>query len=672
MTTVSKYKNWSLDTDADGFCRLTIDRENASANTLGKEVLEELDQILTGLPQQNPKGLAIVSGKKSGFIAGADISEFIHVKTAEEATTMVRRSQQIFDKLAALNFPTVAVINGFCLGGGLELALACKYRVALESPKTKIGLPEVMLGVQPGWGGSVRLPKLIGSMKALELILAGKIVDARTAFKLGIVDTSVPERHLTTAVKYYLSDSAPQKHCGNSEKLIQNSAMRLIIGKFFAAQVRKKVNPKHYPAPFAIIDTWVKNSIYSANAFEAEAKSIGRLMVTEAARNLVRVFFLRDRLKGFAKTSKQDFKHVHVIGAGTMGGDIAAWCALSGFTVTLQDQSLSAISNTLKRAKQLYTKKLKLPYLVQGVCDRLIPDITGTGIRKADVIIEAIIEDVQAKQELFANLEATAKPTAILATNTSTIPLAVIGQRLKQPQRVIGLHFFNPVPLMQLVEVVADDNTDPAMIANGTAFIGKIDKLPLPVKSAPGFLVNRILIPYLLESAIIYSEGVPGPVIDKAATDFGMAMGPIELMDTVGLDIGVYAARCLGIDMPEYVQNMVKDGKFGKKSGAGFYVYKNGKMVRPNVDRGYKIPSDITDRLIMRIINESQACLREGIVTDADLVDAGMIFGTGFAPFRGGPMTYAMEIGKDEIKSKLLELEAKYGSRFAPDPGWSN
>lgn len=639
----NKYKNWTLESDANGNCWLTLDKQGSSTNTLNAEVLHEFDAILNDFTSHPPKGLVIKSGKSNGFIAGADINEFLDMHSVTEATEAVRKAQNIFDKLAALEFPTVAMINGFCLGGGLELSLACKYRVALDNPKTKIGLPEILLGVQPGWGGSVRLPRLIGSIPALSLILIGKTVDARTAYKLGIVDAAVPERQFLRAVEFYLHTAPAPKQGGKFEKFLQTSIMRRIIGSYMRSQAAKKVNPKHYPAPFAVIDTWMENSIYSPNAFTAEADSIGELMLTPTARNLVRVFFLRERLKGLAKASKFTPQHVHVIGAGVMGGDIAAWCALMGFRVTVQDQNLAAISATLQRAMQLFNKRLKVPFLVQAACDRLIPDTVGLGIPKADVIIEAIIENVQAKQDVFAMLEQKAKPDAMLATNTSTIPLATISEKLQNPGRIVGVHFFNPVALMQLVEVVADPHTDPAVVEHAMAFVGKIDKLPLPVKSSPGFLVNRVLIPYLLESAQMYDEGIPGPVIDKAATDFGMLMGPIELMDTVGLDICIAAAKSMGAPISEKVQQMVAAGKLGKKTGAGFYVWQNGKPIKPKVNLGLKYPTDVGERLVKRLVNESEACLREGIVADGDLVDAGLIFGAGFAPFRGGPITYAKE-----------------------------
>lgn len=654
--------NWSIDTDDNGYCWLTLDRQNASANTLGEQVLLEFDQILDSFVKQPPKGLVIKSGKSSGFIAGADISEFMLVTTATEATELVRTVQKIFDKLEALPCPTVAMINGFCLGGGLELSLACKFRVAEDNPKTKIGLPEVLIGVQPGWGGSIRLPKLIGSMQALPLILAGKIVDARTAAKLGIVDAAVPDRHMRAAVEYYLSGAAQPRAISKTEKLLKFKPARYALAKIFQGQLSKKVNRKHYPAPYAVLDTWIKNSM------QAEAESIGQLMVTSTARNLVRVFFLRDRLKGMAKTVKFTPKHVHVVGAGVMGGDIAAWCALNGFTVTVQDQYLPAIAATLKRALQLYSKKFKQPYLIQAARDRLIPDTAGLGVANADVIIEAIIEDVAAKQALFKTLEANAKPDAVLASNTSTIPLKVIGANLVNPQRVVGIHFFNPVALMQLVEVVYEPDTSPDVIARAMAFVSKIDKLPLPVRSMPGFLVNRVLIEYLLESALIYVEGVPGAAIDKAATDFGMMMGPIELMDTVGLDICIAAGKNLNKPLPESLVNIVKAGNLGKKTGSGFYKYVGGKVIKPPVTG--VIPGDLAERMILRLVNESMACLREGIVTDADLVDAGLVFGAGFAPFLGGPMQYAKDQGYAQIKQRLEALVSKYGARFTPDSGW--
>lgn len=666
-------QHWKMETDARGICWLTLDRADSSTNTLGHEVLQEFHVIIDAMTELLPRGLVIRSGKSNGFIAGADIAEFTKLKTQDEATEVIRKAQMIFDKLAKLPVPTVAMINGFCLGGGLELALACKYRVMLDNPKAKIGLPEILLGVQPGWGGSIRLPRLIGSIPALNMILAGKLVDPRQAAKIGLIDAAVPERHFKAAVEYYVQMSPETKDCGIIEKIIELSFMRRFIGNILKQKVVERVNPQHYPAPFKVIDTWINNSIFSPGAFVAEAESIGSLLVTPTAQNLVRVFFLRDRLKSFAK-QKTEFKpqHVHVVGAGVMGGDIAAWCAASGFTVTVQDQNMHAIAATLDRAQKLFNKNIKLPFLVQAAKDRLIADPEGLGIPKADLIIEAIIEDATAKQQLFGKLAKIAKPEALLATNTSTIPLATISKNLPDPSRLVGIHFFNPVAQMQLVEVVSDPHTNPQVVANAMAFVGKIDKLPLPVLSVPGFLVNRVLMPYILESAEIYAEGVPGQIIDRAATDFGMMMGPIELMDIVGLDVCKAAAMNIGATVPDFINKWIAEGRVGKKSGKGFYNYdKKGKRLPMHYEYNQPIPADLTDRLIMRLVNEAAACLREGVVADADLVDAGLVFGAGFAPFRGGPMAYVASQQKPNIKNRLQNLMQRYGKRFAADPAWS-
>jgi len=367
-------------------------------------------------------------------------------------------------------------------------------------------------------------------------------------------------------------------------------------------------------------------------------------------------------------------QHVHVIGAGVMGGDIAAWCALRGFKVTLQDQAPKLIGNALKRANELATKQLKENYLVQEVMDRLFPDPNGLGIKTADVIIEAITEKLQAKQDLFQAIEKQAKPDAILATNTSTIPLEEICTVLKDPTRLVGIHFFNPVPKMPLVEIVKGEKTNKTVIEQAIVFVCKISKLPLPVKSSPGFLVNRILLPYMLEAVALLEEGVSGPVIDKAATEFGMPMGPIELADTVGLDICLAALEKLsattGAKVPEKLKEYVSRGELGRKTGKGFYQYNKGKVIKPKPATKETIPSDVTDRLILRLLNESVACLREGIVDSADHLDAGCIFGFGFPPFRGGPITYARTQGGANLLKQLEELESRYGNRFAADRGW--
>jgi len=672
---MAEYQHWKLDTDKDNILWLTIDRAGKSTNSLSREVFDEFDKIIDGIDENKISGVVIRSGKKKGFIAGADISQFLDLKTEDEAFDLIRQAQIVLDKFEALSVPTVAMISGFCLGGGCELALACRYRVADEHPSTKIGLPEVKLGIHPGWGGTVRLPRLIGPMKAMNIMLPGRALLARNAARMGMVDVAVPKRQLERAARYYILQK-PKPYVMKWYECLSNVAfVRPWLAKIFYKKLSAKVDRHHYPAPFAIVKGWVRDNDKN-KAMIAEAKSIAKLMVTETARHLVRVFFLQDRLKGLAKGADFSPKRVHVIGAGTMGGDIAAWCALRGFHVTLQDQTAEQIAPAIKRAYQLFKKKLKRPHLVQATMDRLQPDITGLGVRSADVVIEAIFENLEVKQTLFRTLEPQLKSDAILATNTSSIPLSEIATALQKPERLVGIHFFNPVAMMPLVEVVRGEQSSNDVLANAMAFVGKIGKLPLPVASKPGFLVNRILMPYLMESMVLLEEGVSPCTIDKAALDFGMPMGPITLADKVGLDVCLSVAEKLsshfGGVVPERLKTMVADGRLGVKSGRGFYQYKKGKPVAEKAKGTGKASKDITDRLMLRMLNESVACLHEAVIEDADLLDAGMIFGTGFAPFRGGPIHYAKHRGYAEIVVRLQALADQYGERFKPYVGWEN
>ncbi|MGE3319962.1 MAG: 3-hydroxyacyl-CoA dehydrogenase NAD-binding domain-containing protein [Candidatus Berkiella sp.] len=670
---VTKYEHWSLTLDEDNIYWLLFDKKDSSTNTLNEATIREFDDILNAVTQKPGKALVIRSAKKTGFIVGADITQFKTLKTAEEATMLIRQGQAVFNKLAALSFPTIAVIEGFCLGGGLELALACRYRIAEDSPKTKLGLPEVKLGIHPGWGGTVRLPKLVGPLNSMDIILTGRNLSAKSAKKMGVVDEALPKRVLEKAARDYANGVTRKKSGFNLHKAMQLMPARLALGKLFKSQLNKKISEKHYPAPYRVVDNWVKYGTEN-EAMDQEAISIGKLLVSDTARNLVRVFFLQDQLKNLARSSDFKPKNVHVIGAGVMGGDIAAWCALRGMNVTLQDVAPKLIGGAIKRASELGNKILKEKYLVEGMLDRLQPDPKGYGIAHADVIIEAITEKLGAKQGLFSMLEKEARPDAILATNTSTIPLEEIGSVLKDPNRLVGIHFFNPVSKMPLVEVVHAANTTKAVVDKAMAFVKAIDKLPLAVKSAPGFLVNRILMPYMLEAVTLLEEGISGPAIDKAAVDFGMPMGPIELADTVGLDICLAAIQelsdVLGAKVPPKLQEYVARGDLGRKTGKGFYTYKNGKAIKPKVEG--KVSEDVTNRLILRLLNEAVGCLREGIVDNADLLDAGCIFGIGFPPFRGGPMHYIQSQSQDNVIDLLQKFSNRYGVRFAPDQGWHN
>ena len=413
------------------------------------------------------------------------------------------------------------------------------------------------------------------------------------------------------------------------------------------SEAAKKAPKEHYPAPYALIDLWVAHGGDRDAMQKAEIKSFSRLLVTETSRNLVRVFFLREKLKGLAK-GDWNGRRIHVIGAGAMGGDIAAWCAWHGFTVSLADMKPEPLAGAIKRAAELYGKigrddRRK----VRDALDRLIPDLKGEGAASADLIIEAVPENLGLKQKVFAGIEPKMKPGAILATNTSSIPLEQLREGLQRPERLVGIHFFNPVSRMQLVEVVSHDKVADDVLADARAFLGRIDRLPAPVKSAPGFLVNRALTPYMLEAMVMLDEGIKKETIDKAAEDFGMPMGPIELADQVGLDICLHVAEMLKSsnpdlpDPPQWLKDKVAKGELGKKTGKGLYDWKDDHAVKAH-EAGTP-PPDMTDRLILPMLNVCMACLREGVVADEDIVDGAMIFATGFAPFRGGPMHYAQD-----------------------------
>jgi len=637
-------RHWTLARDADGIARLTLDKQGASANTLGAEVLGEFNEALDALDRDPPAGLVIASGKASGFIAGADVEEFKVIANEGAALAIVRRGWDTFERLAAVPYPTVALIRGFCLGGGLELALACRYRVVVDDPGTRLGLPEVMLGIVPGWGGMKRLPRLAGAPAALDMMLTGRTIDARRAKRIGIADECVPARIMDNTVRGILKAKPAPRRLSFPLSLTLNPIARRVIAAKARKEVAKRARPEHYPAPYAILDIWVK---YDGNALAvppSDPASIPSLLSTPTAANLIRVFGLQERLKSLGKEGGVKAAHVHVVGAGTMGGDIAAWCALRGLTVTLQDQNAERLAPAMGRAAKLFAERLRDARRVRDASDRLIPDVAGDGVARADVVIEAIFENAEAKRSLFATLERRAKPSALLATNTSSIPLEEIATAMRDPSRLIGLHFFNPVPKMMLVEIVHGASTNGALIAPAAAFVRQIDKLPLPVASAPGFLVNRVLAPYLMEAMRCVDEGIAPETVDEAALAFGMPMGPIELADTVGLDICVAVGKMLAPDAtpPKKLSELVAAGHLGRKTKRGFYDYATGK---PAKGAPGAVPAGLADRLIGPFVAEAKAALAEGIVSDADLVDAGAIFGTGFAPFRGGPLHYAQQKG---------------------------
>lgn len=673
MTTT--YQHWNVVNDSDGISWLHLDKANASTNVLSEAIIMELEAIVDGLNKSPPKGVIILSDKSSGFIAGADVKEFTSYTDEATALAAVRRAHRIFNTLNALPCPTVAMIAGFCLGGGMELALACQYRVADDSPKTRLGLPEVRLGIHPGFGGTVRSIQAIGVFAAMDLMLTGRTIDARTAKRLGLIQHAVPLRHLRAAARSMVLTAPPHKSLKWWKTLPSHAWLRPHVANLLRKKVAARAPQDHYPAPYALIDLWLKYFDDPTLMLDQEAQSITHLIVGSTAQNLVRVFLLQEQLKSLGRSDDYNPRHVHVIGAGVMGGDIAAWCALRGFTVTLQDQKNAALANVIKRAHGLYKKIIKDRLLVTAAMDRLIPDPKGNGVKRADVVIEAIFEDPEVKRTLFKTIEPLMKPDAIMATNTSSIPLDEISSVLTRPQRLVGLHFFNPVSKMPLVEIVQSTKTDKTVAQQAAAFTKRIDRLPLPVASKPGFLVNRILMPYLMEAVVLAEQGVPLAAIDNAALNFGMPMGPIELADTVGLDICLHVAenlsQHLGGEVPERLRSMVKAGHLGRKSGQGFYEFKKDSAIKPAIPSGYSAPADTENRLIFRMLNEAVACLRDGVVDQADMADAGIIFGTGFAPFRGGPLHYIHQVGVKAMLHTLEQLQQRYGERFTPDAGWS-
>ncbi|MHB8534952.1 MAG: 3-hydroxyacyl-CoA dehydrogenase NAD-binding domain-containing protein, partial [Sulfuricaulis sp.] len=662
-------RHWQIEYDAE-HAFLTLDVAGQSANVLSQEVLNEFNQCLGEIEAKPLKGVIIRSGKASGFIAGADVREFEKITDPAHATEVARLGQQVLARLAALPFPSVAVIHGFCLGGGLELALACTYRLVREDGNARLGLPEVRLGIHPGFAGSVRLPPLVGDLAALDLMLTGRALSARAARHLGLVDEIVPQRHWRAAAISWLKRGLKHRRAAWYRRLPGWKPLRPLIVRLFSARVRRKAHPDHYPAPWRILELWREHATE-----EREAQSLGELLVARTSRNLVHVFLLGEELKRLSKTQAHGIEQVHVIGAGVMGSDIAVWAVFKGFRVSLQDQHPEVLARAMKKAHGFFKAKLKDPRAVQEAMDRFTPDLAGDGLRRADLVIEAIVEKLEPKQELFRMIESKVRAQTLLATNTSSIPLEEIGQALKDPTRLVGLHFFNPVAKMQLVEIVRGTQTADAALERARAFTGAIERLALEVKSSPGFLVNRILMPYLVEAVKLVEEGVSPVTVDHAATEFGMPMGPIELADTVGLDICLSVAQelsgSLSLEVPAKLRELVGQGRLGRKSGNGFYQYDaRGRRQIPSPDKtAADIP--ITERLILRLLNECIACLREGVVTDADAVDAGMVYGTGFAPFLGGPVSYIESLGETGISHSLYRLSQEYGPRFNPDPGWS-
>ena len=662
---------WSRGVTEDGIVWLVLDHGKSSVNTVSREVIEGLSAELDKLESDRPRAVVIRSGKPAGFAAGADISGFDKMDD-EGAVELLRQGHHVLDRLAALNCPTICVVHGAALGAGFEIALACDWRIAVDG--ASFGFPEVQLGLHPGLGGTFRLSALIDPTEAMTLMLTGKSAHTRKARKLGIADVVTEERHVGAAVMAVVDGKINRDGPGLKARAFGFETARNLAARQMRSQTEKKAPKAHYPAPHALIDLWEAHGHDPRAMQKAEIASFAHLLATDTSKNLRRVFFLRQSLKDDAR-GDDGISHLHVIGAGAMGAEIASWAALKGKIVTLGDLDLDPLGKAVRQAQDICKDKHLSDHETRDALDRLMPDPRGYGIARADLVIEAGPETPDVKAKIYAGLKGRMKDGAILASNTSSLKLATLRDAAPNPAYFAGLHFFNPVSKMQLVEVIHHDATDDAVIRRLAAFCGSLDRLPVRIGDYPGFLVNRALTPYLMEAMVLMDEGVPKEVIDSAAIAFGMPLGPVALSDQVGLDICLHVAESLKDNlekpMPEIsarLRDKVEAGETGKKTGQGFYNWSHGTP-RPDAEGG---PDDLTDRLILPMLDACVECLRKGIVRDADAVDGAMIFGTGFAPFRGGPMHYARARGPGAIRDRLQELQAGHGPRFQPDAGWKD
>lgn len=659
------WRHFHLSVDENQWAWIAMDKENKSVNAICPEFLAELESVIAYLEGDNRYEKVIFTSKKKGsYIVGADLEAVATMGPGPSCEQFIRKGQEVFRRLELLPIQTVAVIQGYCFGGGLEFALACHQRIAIETPKTKLGFPEVMLGIQPGWGGSVRSMRYGDPLKAFDLILSGRTITARKAKQYQLVDAVIPERLLHNTLAAF-NQQGERKQTVLS-KVLNTPWARKLISYFLLKKLKRKVSQEYYPAPFAMVHNWLEVGHSCDRAYEKELESIIALIKTTTATNLFSVFFLKEALKKQIKSTQQ-LKHLHVVGSGVMGGDIALWAAYQGMKVTVQDLDAQSYQSMAKRISVFAKKKFKKKSDRDKFTDKIILDLHGFGLKTCDIVIEAVSENLELKRKILQDIEKKCQVSTIIATNTSTLPLEDIDEIFQVPERFIGVHFFNPVPRMPLVEIVIGQKTSPEIVEKSLAFVGQIQKLPLKVKSCPGFLVNRVLLPYLLEAVKIHQEGVPLEVIDKAAEKFGFPMGPVELVDTVGLDVTVAALSSLkGTEaIPALVQKKIQAGHLGKKTSQGFYQYKKNRPVKEKITSTHQI-YEVEQRLILSLCNEAVAAWSEGVVSSLEELNAASIFGFGFPPFRGGVIAYIQEQGPDEIRSKLVEHHQKFGDRFLP------
>ncbi|MBV9274233.1 MAG: enoyl-CoA hydratase/isomerase family protein [Verrucomicrobia bacterium] len=677
-------QNIKSEVRSTGIAFFIFDRPGSTANLFDRSTLEELKSLLDTLENEKSiRGLVITSAKPKIFIAGADLTSFTKDPTEENLTAMIELGQRTFDRIGNLGFPTVAAIHGAAVGGGLEIALACDYRIASPDSVTKIGLPETTLGILPAWGGCTRLPRLLGLPAALDVILSGRQYPARVAKKIGMVDELAHRERLTDLAVKLITESGNKKRAFKTH-LRNISAVASVI----ASQAKKKTLEKtrgHYPAPLKALDVVVAGlKSPHAVSLENEKKAVIELATGDVAQNLIRVFFLQERSKkltvGDQAKSALKPKKVLVIGAGTMGSGIAQWLSARSLNVILKDVGPELLGKGLQNIHRVYRDAVKRSLFTEveahSGLDRILPIYRDVPMPNVDLVIEAAVEKLELKKQIFAEVESKVPNCALIASNTSGLSIDAIAQGLAHPEKVVGIHFFNPVHRMQLVEIVRGPQTAESVLAVAVQFVKSIGKLPVLVKDSPGFLVNRILLPYLLEAVRIFAEGYSVETIDQSMLEFGMPMGPLRLNDEVGLDVSLHVGSDLAARVPhlaplnDVFPRMIQKGWLGKKSGKGFYVYQD-KSERPNPELKELQPqvepavaNEIVDRMVFVMVNEAARVLEEQVVTDPADVDFGMIMGTGWAPFRGGPLKYADAIGVSKVVSRLNQLAERFGPHF--------
>ncbi len=703
-------KNFRIETDDRGVATAILDVPDRGMNVFEPGVIEELESLVSKWEHaKDIKAIIFKSGKASGFLAGADINVIESIRTPEEADAIIARGQNLFTRIERLPMPTFAVIHGPCLGGGLEFALACKYRIARDDGSTRLGLPETQLGVIPGWGGTQRLPRVVGVVKALEMILTAKKVPASAAKKMGLVHLAPSPEEFENAVKNFVEtviaspSSAAEVSSSPRRPLLtrlvnQSRFGRWVVFKGTAQRIANQV--RHYPALEAALQA-VKAGYRTPGqpGMDAERAAFCKVLFTPTCRNLIGLFFQREKARNVATWTKADegakpapVGKLGVIGGGAMGAGIAQLAAYQGLEVVLREINQEMLDAGMSRIKKLFDEAVaKRRLSAEEAAAKLAavkPTVDWAPLSDVDAVVEAVVEREDIKQDVFRELELHTPPEAVLATNTSSLSVRRLAESREHPERIAGLHFFNPVHRMELVEVVRTESTSPAAISRLVRLVKKLGKTPIVVEDSPGFVVNRILFPYLAEAVRMVTEGEEVTWIDRTLKRFGMPMGPLELLDQVGLDVAAHVAGGLGDVIPdpgptaERLAAMVKAGWLGKKSGQGFYVYENGRKGKPTVwpeTQSALAPINAPDtfatglsltelRLVLPLINEAARCLEEHIAAEAWMVDLAMVLGTGFAPFRGGPLKLADSLGIANVVTDMQTLAGLCGNRFTPCP----